>query len=460
MERGTLNGMSATVLERCHGMQNALERWGGLKIGEIALILAVHALVLFVGLPAIGAHLSPLYSHDQYIDGYNLIASNLADGNGYRFYQDTAPTLMREPGYPIALAGIFLAFGKSFTAVKIVNMCLTFVTAALVVYLATMLSTHRTASLLAPVIYLFHPGTLIAESRAGVESLFTTLIVLFFVLTLRAMRKDRLRDYLVAGGVLGLAVLVRSTPILFPILLLAYRLTTERREGRSWTIFRNISMLIFAMVVVLSPWIIRNYRLTGRIVPTASVLGISAHAGQFICSHLNEDKPWYLLDREASRLRGEMATNLGYTFKQGEDYYQFFYKTDDEMRFSKYLIAGVVEKYRESPKLCAKCITYNLFNFWFAGKSGASVALNLAVQLPLLLCSIYGVIISAQYGRKVAALVVVFVAYFVAISVPILAQARYSVPLLPFLAALTAAAMAAQWTSGSADSLLQARGEA
>jgi hypothetical protein len=200
--------------------------------------------------------------------------------------------------------------------------------------------------------------------------------------------------------------------------------------------------MVVAMIVVLSPWIIRNYTITGRFIPTASVLGVSAHAGQYICAHLSMDNRFGDLDLDAARERSKLAQELGYSFKGG--YYQIFYSTNDEMEFSSYLLKRVVAEYQRSPTLFAKCMGYNLFNFWFAGKTWKSTSINLVVQLPYLVLAIVGTVLSLRGGqiRTIAPLALIIL-YIVAVYIPILAQARYSVPLIPFLSILVCISLVA-----------------
>lgn len=401
------------------------------------LTVVVNAFILFLVIPGLSHRLSPFYNQDLYSDGYNQLAANLAQGNGYRFYPDTARTLMREPGYPVFLAAILLVFGKSFTAVKLANMFLALATAWLMTLIARRLSNHQALMLLPPLLFLFHPGTLIAESRGGVEILFTFLVVLFMLALYRASESGRWQDYALGGVALGFTVSVRSTPILFPVFLLAYFLIFRPQSASKLTICRNMACMVFAMSAVLSPWIIRNYSITGRFVPTASVLGVSAHAGQYICVHHGEDKPWVSLDREAAVERGNLARQLGYRFKGDDPYYQVFYSSGDELEFSRYLAKKVMSEYQRSPWLCAKCIAYNLFNFWCAGKTGESTFGSLLVQIPYLILGIAGAVFSVKNGQaKVIGPMVLFMIYVVAVYVPILAQARYSIPLIPFLSIL------------------------
>ncbi len=412
----------------------ALKSWS-LRAG--ILIMAVHAVILFGVIPRVSKQLTATYNQDRFIDGYDQLAANLAQGNGYRFFPDTAPTMMREPGYPLLLAGILLTVGSSFAAVKILNMILALAVAWVMTRIARRFSSNRWLAVLPPLLFLFHPGTLIAESRGGVEMLFALLIVLFLLTVYRALEGNRWWDYAIAGAVLGVTVLVRSTPMIFPAFLLGYLLLVEGRRIPRLVICRNVALLIVVMFAVISPWIIRNFSLTGKFVPTASVLGVSVHAGEYICAHRSDGRPWFMLDHAAAMERGQLATQLGYPFRAG--YYQVFYHSEDELKFSHFLTQRVLGEYKQAPLLCVKCVTYNLFNFWFAGKTGKSTLMNLVVQLPYMILAVAGAVLCVKTGRaKVLGPMALFVLYVFAVYVPILAQARYSVPLIPFLSILAA----------------------
>jgi 4-amino-4-deoxy-L-arabinose transferase-like glycosyltransferase len=403
----------------------------------------IQAVILFVALPALSHRMAGSYNQERFADGYDLLAENLAAGNGYRFYPDTARTLMREPGYPLILAGLMLLFGESLTAVKVVNMILALLTAWLITLIARELAPkawgHNSIVLLVPpLLFLFNPGTLVAESRGGVEITFGFLLAVFILSIYRATQSHRFLDYLLSGVVLGFTLLVRSTPILFPLFLLAFLLYCDGRRVSKIVICRNIATLIFASVAVLSPWIIRNFSLTGKFVPTASVMGVSAQAGQYINEHLLEGRPMWLLDREASRERDKVASNLRLPFEDGPGgYYQTFYKSIDEITFSKYLMGEVVSNYKRSPTLLLRCLGQNIFNFWIAGKTWIATALNTILQLPYLVLATIGSIYCFRNEKaRSVSLVLLFISYYVAVHIAILAQARYSIPLLPLISIL------------------------
>lgn len=404
-----------------------------LWIGSGLLIVAVNAIILFLLIPEVSSSISRFYNGNHYADGYDQLAANLVEGNGYRFYPDTAKTLMREPGYPILLAGIFMVFGKNFAMVKLANMIMALAVAYLMTRIARKLSGSRLLILGSPLLFLFHPETLIAESRGGIEILFTLVLTLFILTLYRAVKSKRWWDYLVSGGVLGLAVLVRSTPILFPFVLLGYFLLFERGENQKVAVFQKFIVMAIAMFLVLSPWIIRNYSLTGKFVPTASVLGVSAHAGLYLSTHQAIGN--VLLDTEAASERSKLAHELGYHFRDG--YYQYFYSSADEVGFSHYLFNRVVHEYESSPLLFIKTVGLNFLKFWCGGKTWQSVAMNAIVQLPFLALAIMGIVRSLRDDRvKEIAPLALLIIYIVAVSLPILAQARYSEPLNPFLSIL------------------------
>jgi 4-amino-4-deoxy-L-arabinose transferase-like glycosyltransferase len=404
------------------------------------ILLLTNALILFVLIPKASSQIRGLYSQNQYADGYDQLAANLAAGNGYRFYPDTAQTLMREPGYPLLLAGIYKVFGNSFAVVKLLNMILAFGVAFLMTLIARRVSRNSLLIFGSPLLFLFHPETLIAESRGGVEMLFAFMLTLYVFTVYRAVKSNQWRDYVISGAVLGATLLVRGTPILFPVVLFGYLAFVEREGEALLRVVRHFVLVILTMFVVISPWIIRNYLLTQKFVPTASVLGVSAQTGLYLSTHQQVGN--VQVDSQASLERNRLAQELGYPFRVG--YYQYFYSASDELAFSQYLFRRVVRKYEAYPFLFIKTLTINLFKFWCGGKTGKSVAIDAIVQFPFLGLAIAGVVLCIKAGQaNIIAPLALLCVYIVAVSLPILAQARYGEPLVPFMSILAAIAVLA-----------------
>lgn len=401
----------------------------------IFVALAMKLTLLFVVAPLAMNAYAGVYHAESFTDLYDYLAGNIASGNGYRFFPDTAETTLRSPGYPLLLAAIFLFFGKSMIAVKIVNVIMTVLTAYIVGLLVHRLSSHRGAAIAAALIFAFHPAVLVAESRAGVETLATLVTALFVLLLYAALKSGRPGSYFLAGAVLGFDILVKGTPLLFPVVLAMYLLFYARTSARLKSVSINLAAMVVAISLVLSPWIIRNYQLTGKFIPTMSVLGVSAGHGLYVCKNLSLSKGTGSLVGEAAGLQRKAAEQQGLQFRN--KFYQFFYSANDEVEFSRYLLKQVVEEYKESPTLLIKCVSKNIFNFWFAGRNTQATVLNMIVQLPYLVMALMGVFISIRRQQAAISIpIVLFICYYVAVHLPILAVVRYTVPLIPLLAIL------------------------
>lgn len=402
----------------------------------LSVALLINAGILFVVVPSLSGLLSPRYSiHFQ--DLYDLIANNLLHGNGYRVEAGMSETMIREPGYPLFLAIVFKIGGYHIEAARLANLLLAFGVAFMIMRLIRRVTEDRITALLAAMLFLFYPGTLISEARGGVEIAFIFTVMLFMLALHRAVEKGNLWRYCVAGAILGVAVLVRGVVLLFPLLLLVYLVLAANGASERLKVALRIAVLALAMVVVTLPWIIRNYMLVHEFVPTATVAGVAAQEGLYTCQHLSFDTDFFVVQREAGRERSRLAGRLGIPFI-GTYTYQFFYDARDEVAFNKSLLAGVATEYGRDPTLLASCGGKNLFfNFWFLAKTWQATCLNMLIQVPLLALALSGIFVLRKRCllRKMG-IMLTFVLYVPAVHAPILAHARYTMAVVPFLTIL------------------------
>jgi hypothetical protein len=157
------------------------------------------------------------------------------------------------------------------------------------------------------------------------------------------------------------------------------------------------------------------------------------------------DQQLYDVDGAGADERLALARQQGYRYKDMDDlYYIYFYDVRDEVKFNSYLGDRVMQAYKRSPVLLASCMAKNAFNFWFAGKNWTSTMLNAVVQLPYMLLGFAGLVIALRSaGARQATVLGLFVAYTMAVYMPIIAEARYSVHVLPILSVFAALCL---WT--------------
>jgi 4-amino-4-deoxy-L-arabinose transferase-like glycosyltransferase len=410
----------------------------------LVAVFLLTAAFLFVALPRLGRVVAPEYGMG-FADGYDLIANNLVQGHGYRFQANASKTMMREPGYPFFLAGAFEIGGYTIGTVRWANWVLTIGIAFLIMRLAQLITNDRTTSLIAALLFLLYPSTLISEARGGVEILFILVVLIFMLLLHHAVAKGNLWRYLVAGLALGVVVQVRSTPMVFPFLLLLYLLLFANGTAERLKAILNVGVLVLGMVTVLIPWVIRNYELVHHIVPTASVQGVALQEGQYTCEHLNFGTTFNRVQNEAGLKRAAIATELGVPF-EGAYYYQVFFDPHDEWTFNKTLFERAKKEYADHPAILAGCICKNVFNYWFLGKNWNATLINIVVQVPLLALAISGLYLLRKRGQLAKmGIILVFILCIVAVHLPTIAHARHSVPLVPFLAIPASVALVSIW---------------
>jgi 4-amino-4-deoxy-L-arabinose transferase-like glycosyltransferase len=398
----------------------------------LLVVFLVTAAILFLVVPKLDRVFALRYSA-HFEDGYDLIANNLINGNGYRLEANKGETMIREPGYPLFLAAVFKVGGYSLEAARFANWLLSIGIAILIMRLTRLVTNDERSALIASVLFLLYPGTIICEARGGVEVLFIFAILVFMLVLHRSVERGGPWRYLMAGLALGVVVQVRSTPMVFPLLLVAYLgfIATSARERLR--VVLNVGILVLGMAAVMTPWTVRNYLLVHEFVPTATVQGLALQEGQYACQHFSSGKNYYVLQTEAGQERDELAARLGVS--SGTEYYQVYANASDEWRVNNALLQGAKAEYVKHPVLYATCVARNALNFWFLGKTWAVTGLNTLIQVPLLILALHGLyLLWNRSSLRKMGIMLTFVLSILAVHMAIIAAARYSVPVIPFLA--------------------------
>jgi 4-amino-4-deoxy-L-arabinose transferase-like glycosyltransferase len=346
-------------------------------------------------------------------------------------YADTSETLFRTPGFVIILVGIFAIAGKSLAAVKAFNMFMSLLTGWLLFKFASRITGSRFAALIACAIFLLYPATVIVESRGGPEATFTFSIVLFMLLFYRALDTLRYRDFALAGAAFGFSLLIKSTLALALPILFLFSVVRQRERASLWRLTSLFAMSALAASLVLSPWVIRNYNLTGECIPTSTLGGLAAFQGLYVVEHRSTGKQHWELLNEAAEEQARIARDMG--FRSQTTFFPQFYSAADEVRYYRALGDKAKAKYEKSPSLLLQVGAYNLWAFWFQGKTNKATTLNMVLTIPFLILSTIGAYVAVRRRFCVGPLLLV-VTTFVAVHLPLIAVARFYIPLVPLLA--------------------------
>lgn len=155
------------------------------------------------------------------------------------------------PGYPLFLA-VFVLVSNSihdFYTLTLNSQALLGACSAAIVFALGLELGGLGVALMAGLLFAISPHHVIASGYVLTECLFTFLLLLSVLLCLRAVQKDVLTLFWIAGVAIAVASLVRPVLLLFPLLL--FPILWKRMGRKSWP--RLIS-LIFGMALALAPW--------------------------------------------------------------------------------------------------------------------------------------------------------------------------------------------------------------
>jgi 4-amino-4-deoxy-L-arabinose transferase-like glycosyltransferase len=207
---------------------------------------------------------------------YDLLARNLVSGVGYGFAPGE-PSVWRAPLYPMTLAVIYSVFGSSYLPVTALQAIVGGLTAPLLVMLGLRLFKDPVPAMLAGAMFALHPLLIFTVSLLYSETIYLALLLLFTLACL-SMASDEGRPgwAVVSGMLLGLSVLMKPNLMLFPVVLFLWVWLMLRRLDRA-LIIAGLASLV--MVLVVLPWTVRNYRVTGEVVPVSANSGLNLWQG-------------------------------------------------------------------------------------------------------------------------------------------------------------------------------------
>ncbi len=231
---------------------------------------------------------------------YDMLARSLASGNGFRWYNqadlhliqklvniDTSSvqydprgvlTTFRAPLYPAFLALIYRLVGSGslrFFAARLVQAAVGALLIPLTFALARRLfpEDERIARWAAWGM-AFYPMLVIFPLALATENLFFILFLASLLSLVLAAQTRRTRYFLLAGFLLGLTALTRSSVLSVAALVVLW----------GWFLLRLRAKTLFfllALLLTVFPWVLRNSLLTGRPTGIETSLGYNLYVGYY-----------------------------------------------------------------------------------------------------------------------------------------------------------------------------------
>lgn len=235
---------------------------GGLLVAGLLLRLATNHLLTVP---------TPVIDHDAF--WYHATAQALADGRGYVGVLTGRPTAAWPPGYPALLSIPYRLFGADPRWAFLLNALAGTATCWLVGRLALALGSAR-AQLAATALAAIAPSQVLFSSLVMSETIFTTMMTALLLVAVGFVRSDTRPGssaaWLAWGVAAGLASLVRAEAAVLlavPVLALAFSRTPRR------TVLAVACAVFAGSIAAQAPWLVRNARLFGQVVPVSTSFG-------------------------------------------------------------------------------------------------------------------------------------------------------------------------------------------
>lgn len=396
---------------------------------------------------------------------YDMLARSLVAGNGYRWYgradaarmlpylnqeyglalnvqqfpEEGLRTTFRAPGYPFFLAALYALFAPAnrLAATRLAQAFLGAMLAPATALLTLRLGHSQRAALAAGLIVALYPILWMYPLGLASENLFLPLVVLSLIWLLNASRSPRLEPAIAAGLSLGLSTLTRGALGLFlPLAALWLALGSTPVPPRVNLLSRLLSSKVVALTVaaasLLLPWMVRNSLILGRPAFVETSVGYNLFVGYHPLGDGTFNTraaviPLHILD---DGLRDRWTTDQAITFIRQDPF-------GAVLRLARRLAAFWGLEDRE--------LTYFYANDYF----GPIPQPWLTVCYLVIVSPLVALGLSAPWGMALApdrrglGLSLAVVGTAMLAYVPILAEPRFHLPLVPLLAAYAAST----WTT-------------
>ena len=365
-------------------------------------------------------------------DGFGRIAQNLIQGHGYVFEKGGATVFIRPPIYPLLLSLVyFLSGGVYQTVILLVHSILGALT-CIMVYLVGKEVYNRKIGFYCGIVTCLHPLLVWYTGRIFVGTLLTLLLAIMTFCLVKNFKRLHLKYALTVGLLLGVLNLTKGVLLFFPLFILAGFLviSTWRRffsENLVLTpsrIFKNLFVICLTMVVVTSPWTLRNYLESKKFIPVSVGGGYNFLVGDFFVKYYEE------VGEDNKLLIGKAYDEMKVILSQkGFEHPPFFNLSPDQ---DDYLNRVALEKILKRPSDLVVKVRKQFLRFWCLGASEKKTAGLLILQFPFLVLALVGIFFSLKMKKNFLAPFLV-IAYFVLLHSAIFAVARFSVPVVPYV---------------------------
>jgi len=332
----------------------------------------------------------------------------------------------RAPLYPMLLGGIYFVFGEQTRLVQIIQCFMLAGICLLVRDITLQVYENRRAGLIAGLICAVHPAFLRYVPDFHLEVLLTLLVTLMVWTSVRFRQEPTYGRALAFGVAAGAASLTKAVMVLYPgvfglIWLWRERATLRLPIGRLVNKLLPLALVAVSMTLTIAPWTIRNYQVSGKVVPISTGLNDAFLRG-FVFTKTEyitlREPPYTGAENEVNRWFMALAAAEGTVWER------------DPIETEAILGKEAKRLLKADPVAAVKKAFIGIFTFWYQMTSLKTSLVAGGLALAAWLAAAFGVARARREGREQWLLFapVVYLNLFLA---ALLSLGRYSVPVLP-----------------------------
>lgn len=373
-------------------------------------------------------------------EGYWELARTIARGQPYE-YSPLQYKVFRTPGYPLALAPLFLVSSEPPVLWgRIVSAALGTLAVGGVAWLAALLFDERTA-LVAAALAAVYPEAIASGVFILSEAPFCPLMLFTLAAWTIAWQATDPRcalGWAIGAGVLaGLATLMRPSFLLFVPFAgaIGFVISIDRRKQA-----RLLGLMLVGICAAMTPWWIRNYSVAERFVPTSLQVGASLYDGLSPTAGGGSEMsfvPHFVAEQQAADAAAIDAGNPPHGLF--------------EDRLDRRMQAASLDWARNNPRRVLELAGIKLLRMWSplpnaADFRGTTLRLALALSFtPVMLLALVGAWRCLRLDWPYVLLVLPAV-YFTLLHVVFVSSIRYRQPAMLTLIVLAAAVLVALYS--------------
>lgn len=343
---------------------------------------------------------------------YDTVAANVLDGKGFILRDERKA--QRPPAYPLFM----ILCGRNLLAIRLAQASAGALSCVLLVMLCRELFGSESAARLCGMGLAFEPFNIFFTRLVLTETLHTTLMLAMMLMLARALKSSSFKAAAGGGCLIGLAILVKPAMLLMPPFLLPFFVAfqAKRKSIELWAV------CCLCTVLVLSPWIIRNYIVLNAFIPTTTQGGES------------------LWESNNPRADGGPMMDQEY-WPEGTDKLP-------EVERDKAMSAAAKKFIIENPgrfvKLCLiRCIRFwNVLLNFEQYRTPLYNTISILATVPLYLLAIAGLFIGWRKSWHTTILCLVPIAYTAGLHLVFVGSVRYRIPIIPYLLCFAGVALA------------------